>query len=237
MLFLFVASRYLSSSDFSRKVQILVNNEHTLLYSLYIIMELIPFQNEENLFPRFPFQINSLRSVPSKYYLFLLNKKKKTNKYPQLFINERKEKKRIIRLNDFHSHKGDRRCAATIKNHHWNIRNARIVWSAMKREQEFSVRQTWQTTAIRTVMGGGGIVGGGETKLFDLNNRFSSPSNRIAKNFGWNEFFIFIFIPSLSPSLPLSPLSLSPQIRFVRHHCLPFPGGAKLYLTANVKTR
>lgn len=52
--------------------------------------------------------------------------------------------------------------------------------------------------------------GEGETKLFDLNNRFSSPSNRIAKNFGWNEFFIFIFIPSLSPSLPSSlPPSLS----------------------------
>ena len=47
-------------------------------------------------------------------------KKKKTNKYPQkerrtlylyenenrFFINKRKEKEKIIRLNDFHSHKG-----------------------------------------------------------------------------------------------------------------------------------
>ena len=65
--------------------------------------------------------------------------------------------------------------------------------------------------------------GGGKTKLFDLNNRFSSPSNRIAKNFGWNEFFIFIFIPSLSLSL-----SLSPQIRFVRHHWLAISWGCEI---------
>lgn len=79
--------------------------------------------------------------------------------------------------------------------------------------------------------GGGGnkIIRFKQPILISLESH--SKKLRMKRNFYFH-FYSFSF--SLSPSLP-PPLSLSPQIRFV--HCLPFPGGAKLYLTANVKTR
>lgn len=61
--FLFVVSRYLLSSDFPKKVQILVNNEHTLLFILFPYHYGISFTFKMNKIHFQDFQLN----LPSKF--------------------------------------------------------------------------------------------------------------------------------------------------------------------------